>query len=97
MTEEQLNKIIDARVATKFEEAKEAQWYPTLADVPKDYRPAIEHLMRMPRQDDPSRMVLAGYDGGKDGDVSTIGDNTIRVDETFCRVATILFRAGALK
>lgn len=96
MTEEQLNRFIDTRVATKLEAAKEAQWYATLADVPEVYRPAIERLMTMPRQDDPTKMVLVGDNGGKDGDPTTIAEKTIRVDETFCRVATILYRAGTL-
>lgn len=96
MTPDQLNQLIDARVVAKLEATKEAQWYPTLQDVPKDYQPAIQRLMTMPRKDDPTRMVLTGYDGGEDGDIKTIFDNNIRVDETFCRVVTTLFRAGAL-
>ena len=39
---------------------------------------------------------LAGYNGGKDGDITTIADNTILVDETFCRIVTVLDRAGVL-
>ena len=41
--------------------------------------------------------VLSGYDGGKDGNIATIEDNTILVDETFCRIAVVLERAGVLK
>ena len=79
---------VRALVAKMLQEKKEAEWYPTLDDVPECYRPSIKKLM--------DAKVMSGYDGGKDGDVTTIGDNTIRVDETFCRIVTILDRAGAL-
>lgn len=63
-------------------------YYATLKDIPDCYKPAVNGLM--------TAGVLKGYDGGKDGLVATIGDNTIRVDEMFCRVVTMLSRPGAL-
>ena len=84
MTEEKVRAI----VAEALEKQKEAQWYPTLEDVPECYRPSVQKLMKAG--------VMGGYNGGKDGNMATIGDNTIRVDETFCRIVTILDRAGAL-
>ena len=71
-------------------------WYATLADIPKGSRPAIERLMTVPGQDDPARMVLVGDNGCKEDDSATITEKTIRVDETFCRVATVLYCAGKL-
>lgn len=41
-------------------------------------------------------LVLLGHDGGKDGLTATIGDNTIRVDETFCRIIVVFDRMGIL-
>lgn len=38
--------------------------------------------------------MLKGYDGGQDGNVATIADNTIRVDETSCRIITLLDEMG---
>lgn len=40
--------------------------------------------------------MLAGRDGGADGKIETISDNTIQVDETFCRIAVVFDRAGLL-
>lgn len=84
MTETQVRTM----VAEMLQKKKEAEWYPTLSDVPECYRPSIQKLM--------DAKVLSGYDGGKDGDITTLADNSIRVDETFCRIITILDRAGVL-
>lgn len=85
MSKEEIQAIVDERIRAD----REAQRYATLEDVPKSYRPSAKKLM--------DAGFLAGYNGGKDGDITTIADNTILVDETFCRIVTVLDRAGALK
>ncbi len=85
MSKEEIQAIVDERIRAD----REAQRYATLEDVPKSYRPSVKKLM--------DAGFLAGYNGGKDGDITTIADNTILVDETFCRIVTVLDRAGALK
>lgn len=84
VTEEQ----VKALIAQALQEQKEAQWYPTLADVPEWYRPSVKKLM--------DKGILKGSDGGKDGRIETVEDNTLRVDETFCRIITLLDRAGVI-
>lgn len=84
MSKEEIQAIVDERIRAD----REAQRYATLEDVPKSYRPSVQKLM--------DAGVLAGYNGGKDGDITTIADNTILVDETFCRIVTVLDRAGVL-
>jgi len=79
---------VQTMIAEALERQKEAAWYPTLDDVPGWYQPSVKKLME--------RGVLKGYDGGKDGSVATIADNTIRVDETFCRIITLLDKMGLL-
>lgn len=79
---------VEAIVAEAIRAEQAKGEYATIADVPKSYRPSLQKLM--------DAGVLAGYDGGKDQDVTTLGDNTIRVDETFCRIITVLDRAGLL-
>ena len=85
MSKEEIQAIVDERIRAD----REAQRYATLEDVPKSYCPSVKKLM--------DAGFLAGYNGGKDGDITTIADNTILVDETFCRIVTVLDRAGALK
>lgn len=84
MTKEEIQAIVDERIRAD----RETRHYATLEDVPKSYRPSVQKLM--------DAGVLAGYNGGKDGDITTIADNTILVDETFCRIVTVLDRAGVL-
>lgn len=84
MSKEEILALVDERIRAD----REAQHYPTIADVPSSYRPSVQKLM--------DAKVLTGYDGGKDKDITTIGDNTIRVDETICRIITVLDRAGVL-
>lgn len=79
---------VDARIAEALKAQEEKKHYATLEDVPACYRPAVERLM--------AAGVLKGYDGGADGLVATVGDNTILVDEVFCRIVTMLGRPGAL-
>ncbi len=85
MTEKEVLAIVKKAIA----DDKKAGRYATIDDVPNSYRPTIRRLMEA--------KVLAGYDGGKDGDIHTVEDNTITVDETFCRIAVVLERAGVLK
>ena len=85
MTEKEVLAIVKKAIA----DDKKAGRYATIEDVPNSYRPTIRRLMEA--------TVLAGYDGGKDGDIHTVEDNTITVDETFCRIAVVLERAGVLK
>ena len=85
MTEKEVLAIVKKAIA----DDKKAGRYATIEDVPNSYRPTIRRLMEA--------KVLAGYDGGKDGDIHTVEDNTITVDETFCRIAVVLERAGVLK
>ena len=77
-----------ALVKQEIKEEKEKQYYSTLADIPAWYRPTVQKLM--------DAKVLAGRDGGADGKIETVGDNTIQVDETFCRILVVLDRAGLL-
>ena len=84
MSKEEIQAIVDERIRAD----REAQRYATLEDVPKSYCPSVKKLM--------DAGFLAGYNGGKDGDITTIADNTILVDETFCRIVTVLDRAGVL-
>lgn len=81
-------KEVLALIQKELNEREAKNCYTTLADIPSSYRPTVQRLM--------DAKVLCGYDGGKDGDISTIGDNTILVDETFCRIVTVLDRAGCL-
>lgn len=79
---------IKAIVAAAIQEDKEKGRYATLADVPPNYKPTVQKLMDSGK--------LFGYNGGKDGDLTTVVDNTILVDETFCRIVTLLDRLGLL-
>jgi len=72
-----------------LEAQREGSYYPTLADVPPCYQPSLRKLM--------DAGVLLGYDGGADKDLSTVVDNTIRVDENLCRCITVLDRLGILQ
>lgn len=83
MTKEDVQKMIDDALV----EERKRQYFNTLDDVPESYRPTLRKMMEAG--------VLKGYDGGADGLVATFEDNTIRVDETFCRIMTILSRPGA--
>ena len=85
MSKEEIQAIVDESIRAD----RDAQRYATQVDVPKSYCPSVKKLM--------DAGFLAGYNGGKDGDITTIADNTILVDETFCRIVTVLDRAGALK
>lgn len=79
---------IQALVKEEIEKEKKKQYYNTLAEIPPWYLPTIQKLMEAG--------VLAGRDGGADGKIETISDNTIQVDETFCRIAVVFDRAGLL-
>lgn len=79
---------VRAIVAEAIKAEREGQQYATLADVPKCYQPAIKKLM--------DAKVLVGYNGGKDGKIETVEDNGIVVNETFCRIVTVLDRLGVL-
>jgi len=85
MTKEETLALIAETLAAQ----REAGYYPTLADVPECYQPSLRKLM--------AAGVLLGYDGGADKDLSTVVDNTIRVDENLCRCITVLDRLGVLK
>lgn len=78
-----------ALIDKKFAEVESKKYYETFADVPDVYKPSLEKIMKAG--------VLQGYDGGKDGDVSTPFDNTIIVNEDFCRTITLIDRLGLLK
>lgn len=57
--------------------------YRTLADVPKDYRPAVEKLMRK------------GFlRGSADPDPARLDDNILDLTEVECRIYTVFDRAG---
>lgn len=84
MTKEDVLAIAQEAIA----QDRKARQYATLEDVPASYRPSVKKLM--------DAKVLSGYNGGADGDITTIADNTILVDETFCRIVTVLDRAGVL-
>ena len=76
-------------VQEEIKKEKDKSRYPTIDTVPTSYRPSVKKLM--------DAKVLCGFDGGADGDPTTIEDNTILVDENFCRIVTVLDRAGLLK
>ena len=76
-------------VQEEIKKEKDKSRYPTIDTVPTSYRPGVKKLM--------DAKVLCGFDGGADGDPTTIEDNTILVDENFCRIVTVLDRAGLLK
>lgn len=78
-------RLTDAeKPSTEPEEATEGI-YCRLNDVPLDYRPTILKLMQ--------KQVLGGYD---DPDPDRLDDNLLNLDETFCRVMTVLDRLGVL-
>lgn len=85
MTEKEVLAIVEKAMA----ENKRKEQYATIGEVPKSYRPTVRRLMEAG--------VLTGHDGGADQNLATIEDNTILVDETFCRIVTVLDRAGVLK
>lgn len=87
MTKEQVEDLVNERVQAAIKEERKRNYFNTLDDVPECYREALSKLM--------DSGAMKGYDGGADGLVATVGDNTIRVDETFCRVLTILSRQEA--
>ena len=93
MNEEQIKALVQAQVQAEVTAALQAERekgkYATLADVPEDYKPAIEKLLT-------TLHVMSGYNGGADGKVETVEDNNILVDETFCRVFVLLDRLGLL-
>lgn len=80
---------VAALIKKELDEREAKKLYATLEDVPGSYRPTIEKMMKKAK-------VLVGYNGGKDGDIKTVEDNTILVDETFCRIATVLDRMGLI-
>lgn len=92
MTEKEVLAIVKKAIA----DDKKASRYATIEDVPNSYRPTIRRLMEATDAFGKGS-VLTGYDGGKDKNISTIEDNTILVDETFCRIVVVLERAGVLK
>lgn len=85
--EEMEKKEIQAMIDDAILAERKRQYFNTLEDVPESYRPTLRKLMEAG--------ILKGYDGGADGLIATFEDNTIRVDETFCRIMTILSRPGA--
>lgn len=65
--------------------SKEHKVYGTLNEVPESYRPSV------------GKLVHAGYLNGYDAkSPDTVEDNILNVDETFCRVITVLDNAGVL-
>ena len=66
-------------------EKEDNPMYERLQDVPKDYRPTIEKIMK--------KKVLVGY---KNPNPNTLSDNVINVSEDFCRTMTVLDRLGLL-
>lgn len=87
MNKKDIEKLVNERVRVALQEERKRNYFTTLDDVPECYRETLSRLMDLG--------AMKGYDGGVDGLVATIGDNTIRVDETFCRVMTILCRPEA--
>lgn len=79
---------VKALITEALKEKERRGHYETLADIPTSYRPSIEKLMKA--------KALGGYNGGKDGKIEIIEDNTILVDETFCRIVTVLDRLGVI-
>lgn len=84
MTKEEILALVQEEIAKE----KKKQYYNTLADIPPWYLPTVQKFMEA--------SALVGRDGGADGKIETIGDNTIQVDETFCRVVVVLDKAGLL-
>ena len=82
MDEATLRKIIKEEI----DAANYSKVYQTLAQVPTIYQPALLWLNGLG--------LLNGYDGGADKNVLTFADNTVRVDETFCRLVFILYNAN---
>lgn len=93
MNEERIKALVQdqvqAEVTAAIQAEREKGKYATLADVPEDYKPAVEKLLT-------TLHVMSGYNGGADGKVETVEDNNILVDETFCRVFVLLDRLGLL-
>lgn len=81
MDETTLRRIIKEEI----EAANKNRLYKTYAQVPDVYKPAIQWLF--------DQGLLNGYDGGTDLNVATKMDNTINVDETFCRLAFVAYNA----
>ena len=69
----------------KFEEDEDMPKYRTLKDVPDSYRPTIRKLME-----------LGALRGESDPDPSSLEDNVLNLDETYCRIMTTLDRMGKL-
>ena len=67
----------------KTEEDEDMPKYRTLKDVPESYRPTIRRLME--------RGALRGE---SDPDPSSLEDNVLNLDETYCRIMTTLDRMG---
>lgn len=84
---EEVEALVDKKVQAAIQEERKSKYFNTLADVPECYRGVLSKLM--------DAGALKGYDGGADGLMATIGDNTIRVDETLCRVMMIMSRPEA--
>lgn len=60
--------------------------YRTLNDVPAWYRPTIEKLLK--------KKLLTG---SEDPDPTRIDDNVLNISEDFCRIMTVLDKAGVIK
>ena len=67
----------------EIEEDEDMPKYRTLKDVPESYRPTIRRLME--------RGALRGE---SDPDPSSLEDNVLNLDETYCRIMTTLDRMG---
>lgn len=81
MDEATLRKIIREEIATD----KQSDFYRTYPDVPDIYKPAIMWLHDLG--------LLNGTNGGADGNILTFEDNDLVVDNTFCRLAYIVYNA----
>lgn len=81
MSADQIRKIVQE----EMNKAKEQAFYKTYKEVPTIYKPAIQWLNDLG--------LLTGYDGGADQNTATFGDNTLKVDETFCRLAFVWYNA----
>lgn len=76
---------IAAAVNERLEEDKMPK-YRTLNDVPAWYRPTIEKLLK--------KKYLTG---SEDPDPTRLDDNVLNVTEDFCRIMTVLDKAGVFK
>lgn len=86
-TKQELEKMVQDMVQEAVKRELDRHYFETLLDVPESYQAVLSRLMETG--------ALTGYDGGADGLLATKDDNNIRVDETLCRVFTIMARPEA--